>query len=170
MTHPLVLQLRFARGEFVRGLKDVTDEEARKRFMPMNCISWMVGHLAYQENTYWLYRAQGENAAPELIPLVGWGQPASTPPLADMWAAWEAVTKAADPYLDSLTTETLQTFYIIKGQPHSESVGSMLRRTTYHYFYHLGEGMAVRQMLGHTNLPEFVGDIHDEAPYVPENG
>jgi len=27
----------------------------------------------------------------------------------------------------------------------------------------------VRQMLGHTNLPEFVGDIHDEAPYVPEN-
>ena len=169
MPHPLVAQLRFARSEFVRGLKDVTDEEARKRFMPMNCISWIIGHLAYQENTYWMFRAQGQNAAPELRPLVGWGQPASTPPLADMWAAWETVTKAADPYLDTLTTETLQSFYTINGKPHVESVGSMLRRTTYHYFYHLGEGMAVRQMLGHTNLPEFVGDIHDEAPYIPEH-
>ena len=169
MTHPLVIQLRFARSEFVRGLKDVTDEEARKRFMPMNCISWIIGHLAYQENTYWMVRAQGENAAPQLQPLVGWDQPASTPPLADMWEAWRTVTQTADPYLDTLTTETLQTFYTVNGKPHYESVGSMLRRTTYHYWYHLGEGMAIRQMLGHTNLPEFVGDIHDEAPYIPEN-
>jgi hypothetical protein len=29
------------------------------------------------------------------------------------------------------------------------------------------EGLAVRQMLGHTNLPEFVGNIDDEAPYRP---
>ncbi len=168
MTHPLVVQLRFARSEFVRGLKDVSDEEARKRFMPMNCISWIIGHLAYQENTYWMVRAQGKNVAPQLHPLVGWDQPASTPPLADMWEAWRTVTQAADPYLDTLTTETLQTFYVINGKPHRESVGSMLRRTTYHYWYHLGESQAIRQMLGHTNLPDFVGDIHDEAPYIPE--
>ncbi len=169
MTHPLVAQLRFARSEFQRGLQGITDEEARKRFMPMNCISWMIGHLAFQENRYWMVRALGKDAAPQLDGLVGWDQPASTPPLADMWAAWEAVTQATDPYLDTLTTETLQSFYIINGKPHVESVGSMLRRTTYHYFYHLGEGMAVRQMLGHTNLPEFVGAIHDEAPYIPES-
>lgn len=168
MAHPLVAQLRFARSEFQRGLQGITDEEARKRFMPMNCISWMVGHLAFQENRYWMVRAQGKDAAPQLDGLVGWDQPASTPPLADMWDAWKAVTQAADPYLDTLTTETLQSFYIINGKPHAESVGSMLRRTTYHYFYHLGEAMAVRQMLGHTELPEFVGAIHDEAPYVPE--
>jgi uncharacterized damage-inducible protein DinB len=169
MAHPLVAQLRFARSEFQRGLQGITDEEARKRFMPMNCISWMVGHLAFQENRYWMVRAQGKDAAPQLDGLVGWDQPASTPPLADMWAAWQAVTQAADPYLDTLTTETLQSFYIINGKPHAESVGSMLRRTTYHYFYHLGEAMAVRQMLGHTDLPEFVGAIHDEAPYIAES-
>jgi hypothetical protein len=169
MPHPLVTQLRFTRSEFVRGLSDVNDEEARRRFMPMNCISWIIGHLTYQENTYWMKRAQGKDAAPQLEGLVGWDQPASTPPLADMWTAWHTVTHAADPYLDSLTTETLQTFMIVNGKPARESVGSMLRRTTYHYWYHLGESQAIRQMLGHTSLPDFVGAIHDEAPYVPEN-
>jgi len=28
--------------------------------------------------------------------------------------------------------------------------------------------MAIRQTLGHTDLPEFVGDIDKEAPYRPE--
>jgi hypothetical protein len=28
--------------------------------------------------------------------------------------------------------------------------------------------MAIRQRLGHGDLPEFVGDIDDEAPYRPE--
>jgi hypothetical protein len=27
--------------------------------------------------------------------------------------------------------------------------------------------MAIRQMLGHTDLAEFVGNIDDEAPYLP---
>ncbi len=35
-------------------------------------------------------------------------------------------------------------------------------------WYHLGESQAIRQMLGHTHLPIFVGAIHDEAPYIPE--
>jgi hypothetical protein len=28
--------------------------------------------------------------------------------------------------------------------------------------------MAIRQVLGHQDLPEFVGNIDDEAPYRPE--
>lgn len=169
MTHPLVAQLRFTRSEFQRGLQGITDEEARKRFMPMNSISWMIGHLANQENRYWLRFAQGKDAAPGLDALVGSGQPASTPPLAEMWAAWETVTKAADLYLDTLTTDMLTTHFTVNGQPARESIGSFLRRNTYHYWFHLGEGMAVRQMLGHTSLPEFVGAIHAEAPYTPES-
>ena len=46
MSHPLVLQLRFTRKEFVRGLKDVTAKEAVTHFEPMNCVSWIIGHLA----------------------------------------------------------------------------------------------------------------------------
>lgn len=37
--HPLVLQLRFTRREFQRALEGVTDEEARKRFEPMNSFT-----------------------------------------------------------------------------------------------------------------------------------
>jgi hypothetical protein len=48
------------------------------------------------------------------------------------------------------------------------NVGTFLHRTTYHYWYHLGEAMAIRQSLGHTNLPDFVGDIDGLAAYVPE--
>ena len=44
MTHPLVTQLRFARSELMRCLEGVSDQDARRRFEPMNCISWIVGH------------------------------------------------------------------------------------------------------------------------------
>ena len=29
----------------------------------------------------------------------------------------------------------------------------------YHYWFHIGEAHAVRQMLGHVDLPDFVGDM-----------
>jgi hypothetical protein len=168
MAHPLVDQLRFTRSEWVRSLQGISDEEAGRRFLPMNSISWLIGHLAAQEHRYWLYRAQGQTILPHLDALVGYGAPASTPPLDEMWVAWHTVIEAVDPYLDGLTTEQLQSFMIIDGQPHDESVGSMLRRVTYHYWYHLGEAQAIRQLLGHTNLPEFVGDIQEGGPYRPE--
>jgi hypothetical protein len=40
-------------------------------------------------------------------------------------------------------------------------------RNIYHYWYHTGEAAAVRQMLGHSDLPQFVGDINQVA-YRPE--
>jgi hypothetical protein len=169
MAHPLVDQLRFTRSEFVRALSGVTDEEARRRFLPMNCISWMIGHLAWQEQRYWLTRAAGTVLVPEINELAAYGAPASTPPLAEMWAAWRAITEAGDPFLDTLTTEMLTTFMMGTGQPDAETIGTRLRRTTYHYWYHTGESQAIRQMLGHTNLPEFVGDMNGLGDYRPEH-
>ena len=75
----------------------------------MNCISWIIGHLANQENAYWVLVAQGQKLVPGLNDLVGFGKPASTPPLPEMWAAWRTITTAADAYLDTLTPELLQT-------------------------------------------------------------
>ncbi len=162
--HPLVTQLRFARSEFLRGLEGLTDADARKRLLPMNSISWMIGHLAWQEQRYWLWRAQDKILIPELNDLLASGQPASTPPLDEMWQAWRTITDAADPWLDALTTEKLR----MPIQAGLSNIGTFLRRTTYHYWYHLGEGMAVRQLLSHPNLPDFVGDIDSLAPYQPE--
>lgn len=167
MAHPLVDQLRFARSEWQRALEGVSDTDARRRLMPMNCISWMVGHLAWQENRYWLRFAQGNDVASELNALVGYGKPATTPPLEEMWSAWRTVTEAADVYLDTLTSEDLGTYYQWRGKDVSESVGTLLQRVIYHYWYHTGEAMAVRQMLGHTNLPEFVGTFSEQAHFRP---
>ena len=170
MPHPLVLQLRFTRREFVRGLKDVTPAEAVRHFEPMNCISWIIGHLAWQEQLYWLTQAQGGLMPAPEVNLQANGAPMTTPPLEAMWAAWRTVTQAADPWLDSLTSQQLATHTKdAKGEPLKESIGSKLLRCTHHYWYHLGESQAIRQLLGHTRLPSFVGDQHEKAPYRPED-
>src|SRR2546428_2285407 len=96
--HPLVTQLRFTRSEWVRGLGPVTAREAARRFDPINPIAWMIGHLAWQEQLYWLERAQDTTARPEGRGLRV-GTRLSVPPLAEAWAWWRAVTPAADPQL-----------------------------------------------------------------------
>ena len=159
MTHPLVNQLRFARSDFVRCLEGLTDEDARRRLLPMNCISWMIGHLATQEQFYWVYLAQGKEIVPQLAELVGYGRPASTPPLADMWQAWHDVTAAADEFLDTITAEMLTTHLTQDETRSREPIGTMLLRNTYHYWFHTGEAHAVRQQLGHPDLPQFVGNM-----------
>ena len=164
MVHPLVEQLRFARSELRRALDGVTDEDARRRLMPMNSIGWMICHLAGQERRYWLIRVQGiTDRVTELDEWGAYGKPGNTPPLDGAWAAWDAVTKAVDPFLDELDTERMLEFLTIDGRPHDESIGTMLQRVIYHYWFHIGEATAIRQLLGHTDLPEFVGDIGVEA-------
>jgi len=66
MAHPLITQLRFARSEFVRCLEGVSDEDSRNRLLPMNCISWMVGHLAAQEQEYFVFFPKGKVPHPQL--------------------------------------------------------------------------------------------------------
>jgi hypothetical protein len=165
--HPLVTQLRFARSELQRCLEGVSGEEACHRFQPMNCISWIVGHLANQEHFLWVMAAQGRLEAPGLHRLVGTGKPASTPPLDEMWAVWNTITRAADEFLDTLTTEQLESHLQWQGKPLAESIGTLLYRNTYHYWYHIGEAHAIRQLLGHSDLPQFVGDM-SQALYRPE--
>ncbi len=143
-------------------------DDAARHFGPMNCISWTVGHLAWHEQRYWLERAQGRILFPALNEVYAYGAPMSTPALGEMLDLWHTVTQAADLFLDTLTTQSLQAELLHKGRSVGQSYGSALRRITYHYWYHIGEVQAIRQMLGHTNLPEYVGDIESEAPYRPE--
>ena len=192
MAHPLVTQLRFARSEFVRCLEGLSEEDATRRLLPMNCISWMVGHLAAQEQYYFIYFPEGKVPHPELNKLVGFGHPATTPPLADMWQVWHEITAAADPFLDTLTMEQLKIYpeqgtkgfedslfgmvskevlakLMAKGNVSSnESHGTKILRTTYHYFFHTGEAHAVRQQLGHPDLPYFVGGMPDDLFFEEE--
>jgi uncharacterized damage-inducible protein DinB len=168
MTHPLVIQLRFTRSEFIRAVKGIDEKDAQKRIKPMNCISWNIGHLAWQEQQYFLVYGQGQLLIPEINTNFSYGAPASTLPLKDMTAAWKTITQAADPWLDTLTSETLQLNVLSKGKPIKYTHGNLLQRVIYHYWYHLGENMAIRQQLGHDHLPQFVGDIDGKAPYRPK--
>ena len=167
MPHPLVTQLRFARSEFLRGLDGVSESDGVARLPPMNCISWNIGHLAFQEQMYWLYLAQGRVLHPELLDIAGWGCGPNTPPLSQMWETWRAVTAAADEYLDTVAQDTMVTYLEGDEGPVEENVGTMMLRNIGHYWFHLGEAHAIRQMLGHKDLPQFVGNM-SEALYRPE--
>ena len=164
MPHPLVTQLRFARREWIRGLKGVTAEEAARQLGRINPIAWMIGHLAWQEQLYWLERAQGVTAVSE-VKRFGYGKPRAVPALDEVWGWWRAVTKAADPFLDTLDGPALTERW--KRETSRETPGTKLLRTTYHYWFHLGESQAVRQMLGPGKLPDFVGGF-GTAQYQPE--
>jgi uncharacterized damage-inducible protein DinB len=159
----LVRQLRFTRSEFMRCLAGISPEDAARRVQPMNCISWMVGHLATQEQYFWVIGAQHKILFPNLYDLVGTGRPASTPSYSEMLTAWREITASADSFLDGLTDEMLTTFFELDGRPVPENIGTLLLRNIYHYWFHTGEAHAVRQQLGHTDLPQFVGDISPAA-------
>ena len=168
MTHPLIDQFRFTRSEWLRGLQGVSEEDGARHFGQMNSIGWTVGHLAWHEQRYWLQRAQNQILFPRLIAEFAFGAPMSTPSLQEMLGMWQTVTTAADPFLEELATEQLLTDLPLDRQSSGQSIGSALRRITYHYWYHIGESQAVRQLIGQSDLPQYVGDIEAEAPYRPE--
>ncbi|NDJ52827.1 MAG: DinB family protein [Chloroflexi bacterium] len=164
MPHTLVQQFKFTRREFQRCLEGVSDEDALKRIDEMNSISWMVGHLANHEHRMWVQAAQGKTLYPDLASQVGSGSPASTPPLAEMWDVWSTVTASADVYLDKLTEDDMLQTLTVGSKPSSRNIGTDLLRNTYHYWFHIGEAHAVRQMLRHSDIPQFVAPMRD-APY-----
>lgn len=168
MPHPLVDQLRFARHQFGVAVAGTPEEDGFRRLEPMNSIGWIVAHLAWHEQAYWLKRAQGLTPVPELDEVGASGKPAGTPSLRAMLAAWETVKAGGDRWLDRQTAATM--LEPLAGGATQRLIGNSLLRMTYHYWFHAGEIMAVRQILRHPGLPEFVGDIDNQAPWRPEAG
>ncbi|HEY9075072.1 MAG TPA: DinB family protein [Anaerolineaceae bacterium] len=169
MPHLLVMQLKFARCELLRGLEGLSDADAAVRFLPMNCIAWNVAHLANQEQRNWLTRMQGRTPWADLQSLYGYGALPSSPMLSEVLETWRQVTAECDRYLDLLDESGVQQPFLLDGKPSPSNIGTMLLRQVYHYWYHLGENMAIRQMLGHTRLAEYVGDLQGFAPYTPSD-
>ena len=155
MAHPLVDQLRFTRSEWLRALDGVPEEDGFRRFEPMNSIGWTVAHLAWQEQRNFLTRPQGLTPVPILNEVAPNGGPATTPSLTEMLAAWKQVTDA--PTIRGWTRSTPTALVQpLPGTP-PRTVGDAIHRTLYHYWFHAGEIMAMRQLLDHPNRPEFVG-------------
>jgi hypothetical protein len=168
MAHPVVEQLRFTRSEWLRGLRGVSEEDAARHFGQMNSIGWIVGHLTWQEQRYLLHRPQGVMPRPDIQQEFATGAAMTTPSLKKMLTAWRAITEQSDEFLDRQTTDSLLVDLPLNDKPSGQSQGSAIRRMTYHYWYHIGEIQAIRQMLGQKRLPQYVGNIEQEAPYRAE--
>ena len=151
-------QLRFARSEFQRGFEGVSEEDGRQRFMPINSIAWIVGHLAWHEQHYWLKRAQGIIPYPRLDEVTASGKPPVDVSLKEMSDLWHAAVNASEDYLIKLSKDDLVKNLVVNGKELTANIGTMMARITYHYFYHIGEMQAIRQMLGHKELPSYIGN------------
>jgi hypothetical protein len=168
LAHPIVEQLRFTRGEWLRGLRGVSEADAARHFGQMNSIGWIVGHLTWQEQRYLLDRPQGIMPRPDIQKEFYSGAAMTTPSLREMLAAWRSITKKSDAFLDALTTRKLLVDLPFNGRRSGQTQGDAIRRMTYHYWFHIGEILAIRQMLGQKRLPEYVGAIEAKAPYRPD--
>jgi hypothetical protein len=166
MPHPLVSQLRFTRSEFMRAVK-VSATRMPASALPADEL-YQLEHRSsgLARTAILLLYGQGQMLLPDINEqLYGRRQHA---PLKEMLAAWKLITAAVDPWLDTLTTARLKEHVIKNGKPTTRIFGNLLQRVIYHYWYHTGENMAIRQGLGHSHLPEFVGNIDGKAPYRPE--
>lgn len=162
MSHALIEQLRFARSEWRRALRGVPERDGARRLEPMNSIGWIVAHMAWHEQRYWLTRMEGGTPVPALNDIAANGGPATTPSLRAMLKAWDRVTAEADPVLDRMDEAAMRGS--LAGTP-PRLIGTAILRVTYHYWFHSGEILAIRQILNHADRPEFVGDIDVQAPY-----
>ena len=78
------------------------------------------------------------------------------------------ITAAADTYLDTVTPDILQTYLKREdGKTPYETAGTKLLRNIYHYWLHIGQAVLIQKLLGHSELPVFVGDMSN-AFYRPE--
>ena len=84
-----------------------------------------------------------------------------------MLSAWDKVITATDAWLDAVTAEILLTDVTRSGGSGRVAYGDLMLRNIYHYWYHTGENAGIRQALGHSKLPDFVGDFEEHAPYRP---
>ena len=159
--------MRFTREEWLRALRGVSEEDGNRRIEPINSIGWIVGHLAWQEQRYFIARAQGRIPLPVLDEVAASGGPPSTPSLKQMLAAWKKVTADSDAWMESLTTPDL--LRPLPPPGFKRTVGDAIRRTTYHYWFHIGEILALRQLMDHPRRPEYVGNIEAKAPYRAED-
>ena len=164
MTHPLVIQLQFAREKWLETLGDLTEEEGERRFGRMNSISWMLAHLAQFEQWSWLELA-GHAKVTDIFDQYEINKPNVVPPFDEMLAAWKQVVAAVDPILEAMTEEDLHIHHVFRGKPLRENVGTRIQRHTGHYWYHNGEANAIRQLIDDRALPQMIGRIPNWAAY-----
>ena len=153
--HILSDMVKLSRTEFERNLTGLSDEDARKRLEPMNCISWIIAHVANQHHSFFVQMPKGERAE-ERYRIYGFGSTASQPSLEEAMTLWNEACKGSDAWLESATEEDILS--VPEDSRSGENMGTLMVRCIFHTWDHLGEISSIRQILGH-KPPQFV-DMH----------
>lgn len=153
-AHHLVRYLQHARRELRRAVDGMAVPDLERRVGGINSVAWMVGHLAWQEQAYWL-TSRGEPALADLDAF-GRGRPDAAPRFEALFAVWERVTVAADGWLEGLDEVDLRSHLQGRRLFELENIGTLLTRTSSHYYLHIGQITAVRRLLD-DRVPSFVG-------------
>ena len=150
-----------------RALKGLSEEDAIRATVAheLHQLEHWASGLA--GTALFLYYGQGLMPFPEVQEAFAYGAPASTPPLRQVLNYWRKITSAADPWLKSLSTQKLQE-QVIKMVSPSSACSATCSSGQSIITGQRSENLAIRQMLGHTGLPDFVGNIDRLAPYTPE--
>ncbi|HKI58986.1 MAG TPA: DinB family protein [Trueperaceae bacterium] len=153
-AHHLVRYLQHVRRELRRALEGMSVADLERRVGNLNSVAWIVGHLAWQEQSYFL-TSRGQ---PAVAAFVGYGRGEPDPDAAfePLFAAWERITTAADDWLDGLDEGALRGHVQGRRLFEVENVGSLLTRVIGHYYLHIGQITAIRKLLGYP-VPGFVG-------------
>jgi len=151
--HTLVEMLYLTRQEFERNLAGLSDEDSRKRIEPMNCISWIIAHVACQHRAYFVDWPQGKVVDSRYL-TYNYGAQPSQPPLDEAMTLWRDACEESKAWLEAATNESLQEI-CPNALAEGENWGTLLVRCIFHTWCHLGEISSIRQILGH-KPPQFV--------------
>ena len=121
--------LRLTCKEFDRNLAGLNDDDARKRIEPMNCISWIIAHVANQHHTFFVAWQQEKAAETRFLPY-GYGSPASQSHLEEALSLWHDATGDTEVWLKSVTNEKLKELPATSS-PESENNGALMVPVSY---------------------------------------
>ena len=160
----VVAMLLVTRREFRRALRGIPEREAMVRVGGMNSVSWIVAHVAWQEDLFWRHLAQGLPSNARLAKAQTGASP-SVPDFQQALAHWREVTRATEAYLRNLSVDALATHgeapELGSENPlGEENLGTLVVRCLMHYWSHIGEISAIRSLVSIAG-PEFVGSLRD---------
>ncbi len=133
-------------------INDLSDDDVKKVFDPMNCIGWLIGHCSYY-NFSIANKIHNKDIPDEAKNYMN-GSPHSTPGLHEIKNLWKYSTEAVKDSLNKLEEVELKDKFTAEFNHGSKAekinLGTDISRLIFHLWNHLGEIASVRQLLGKT--------------------
>ena len=131
-------------------INDLTNEEIKKIFEPMNCIGWLLGHCSFYN--YSIANKISGDQIPDHAKNYMNGSPHSTPELDEIKNIWIDSVGKVKISLNNLSDDDLKNKLTSEFKhaetPEKINLGTDISRLIFHLWNHLGEIASVRQLLG----------------------